>query len=372
MNDFKPQDEATVSVHALEGGKFTLPERFFVTPLEDLEARRYVPSLCFLIQHYSSNPSNARDNQKNGNEPHLTRLLFDLGLRRDISRYSSSIQAHTRSRLPIDTSIDVVASLAAGGLSSDDIDMIILSHVHWDHIGLPTDFGKAKFVVGNGSLDLLNGKGKICGPHSCFEEGILPSVKEGRTVELEATTPASECGDRNSSPTSLVDQGGSVNGKVKSTNGTKLRNEAESIQGDNSPLPPWKPFSIFPSTIDLFNDGSIYIISAPGHIPGHLNLLCRTSTNPTKYVYLAADSCHDRRLLTGEKEIAEWKEEGAPDVVCCIHADRDEAKRTLSRIWEAECGRGEGLGGEVEVVFAHDAIWEEKAKKEGKFLPGKL
>jgi len=74
--------------------------------------------------------------------------------------------------------------------------------------------------------------------------------------------------------------------------------------------------------------------------------------------------------LTGEKDIAEWREEGT-DVTCCIHADRIGAKETLRRIWEAERGMGEGLG-EVEVVFAHDAVWEDCAKREGRFFPGRL
>jgi hypothetical protein len=56
--------------------------------------------------------------------------------------------------------------------------------------------------------------------------------------------------------------------------------------------------------MDLFGYGSLYIVNAPGHLPGHLNLLCRTGDR--NFVYLAGDSCHDPRLLTGELEIAEW------------------------------------------------------------------
>lgn len=209
-------------------------------------------------------------------------------------------------------------------------------------------------MVGYGSLDLLNGKGKRHGSFSCFEAGILP---EGKTIELEATP---------------VETGPSHRSGFPRLNGKNIAEREAAEKGERLHLSPWKPFSIFPKTIDLFQDSSIYIISAEGHLPGHLNLLCRISTNPTKYVYLAGDACHDRRLLTGEKEIAEWTEEANPDVLCCIHADRDEAKNTLKRIWDAECGRGEELGGEVEVIFAHDAVWEECAKQDQRFFPGKL
>jgi len=129
--------------------------------------------------------------------------------------------------------------------------------------------------------------------------------------------------------------------------------------------------AIFPSALDVFNDGSFYIVSAPGHLPGHVNVLCRTSINPTKYVLLGGDSCHDRRLLTGEKEIAEWTDPELPGTVCCIHADKEAAKQTLNRIKQAESGQVEELGA-VEVVFAHDAVWDAKAKKEARFFPGRL
>jgi glyoxylase-like metal-dependent hydrolase (beta-lactamase superfamily II) len=103
---------ATVSVHALSCGHFTLPEHQFVKP-SDLEARRTVPSLAFLIQHKNQTGR-------------VTRILFDLGLRRDLK--------HTENRRPIETNPDVVQNLARGGLRPDDIDYIIYSHVCSTHL----------------------------------------------------------------------------------------------------------------------------------------------------------------------------------------------------------------------------------------------
>jgi hypothetical protein len=107
---------AFVTVHALSGGHFTLPEYQFVKP-SSLEARRAVPSLAFLIQH---------EDQRSGV---MTRIVFDLGLRRNLRRYSAPIQKHIESRRPIDTDPDVTKSLVRGGLTPDEIDYVIYSHV---------------------------------------------------------------------------------------------------------------------------------------------------------------------------------------------------------------------------------------------------
>lgn len=108
--------EATVEVYALEAGHFSLPERFFVHPASET-ARRTVPSLCFLIVH--------RDQETD----RQTRIVFDLGLRRDLNRYPPPIQRHVETRQPMITLPDVTASLAAGGLTPDDIDYVMYSHV---------------------------------------------------------------------------------------------------------------------------------------------------------------------------------------------------------------------------------------------------
>ena len=89
-------------------------------------ARRTVPSLCFLIQHVSATND-------------ITRIVLDLGLRRDVDRYSEPIRRHVAARQPMTTDPDVVKSLAVGGLTPDDIDYVIYSHVgrisRWqDHV----------------------------------------------------------------------------------------------------------------------------------------------------------------------------------------------------------------------------------------------
>ncbi|KAF2276591.1 Metallo-hydrolase/oxidoreductase [Westerdykella ornata] len=292
-----------VSVYALSCGHFTLPEYQFVHPVSK-DARKTVPSLAFLLVHTDPNTGRA------------TRILFDLGLRRDINRYVAPIQKHIETRQPLTTEPDVVASLAKGGLTPDDIDYIIYSHVHWDHIGEPLDFPTSTFVVGHGSIDVLNGNcSSLRGGHSTFEKDLLPV---GRTIELAG--PAHVTTTNKSPPPEL---GG-------------LPNFSQD----------WKPLGSLPRTLDLFNDGSVYIVDAPGHLPGHINLLGHT---PNGRIYLGGDACHDRRLLTGEKEIGEWHD--VHGNVCCIHADRAAAEATIERIRRLE---KDG----VEIIFSHDVEWE--------------
>ncbi|KAG9681751.1 hypothetical protein KCU95_g14975, partial [Aureobasidium melanogenum] len=277
--------EATVTLHALSAGHFTLPEHQFVSPVAET-ARKTVPSLAFLIQH--------RDLATG----HLTRIIFDLGLRRDTTRYPAPLQKHITTREPLATEPDVVSSLAKGGLSPNDIDYIIYSHVHWDHVGEPRDFPTSTFLVGNGVFALLNGTTvKSRGGHSFFEHDLLP---EGRSVELP--DPAGNRRDWRKQQST-------------STRGLDITQD-------------WQPYKNMPKTYDLFGDGSLLI---------------------DKFVYLAGDAFHDRRLLTGEKDIGMWHD--AEGHVCCIHTNREAAIATITRIRELEA---QG----VEVIAAHDPDWE--------------
>ncbi|KAH6719983.1 beta-lactamase-like protein [Leptodontidium sp. MPI-SDFR-AT-0119] len=244
-------DYAKLSI--LPSGTLTLPERFFCADQHDKTVRNTVPSLSFLIYH----------------PPSKQHIIFDLGMRRDLSAYPATIQPHLRTRQPIQTTPDTAQSLRKGGLEPFEIGAIILSHVHYDHVGTPSDFPNAYFIVGYGTRHLLQHGMKY---HSAahFESDLLP---EDRTSLTWST------------------------------------------------LPP------FPNAIDLFDDGLIYIIDSPGHLQGHLNVLARVSAG--QWIYLAGDACHHSRILDGETEIATW-EEGGQHV--CIHSEKDLALETLERI----------------------------------------
>jgi len=211
--------------------------------------------------------------------------------------------------------------------------------VHWDHVGEPRDFTKSLFVVGSGSLDLLHGTSAgLRGGHSFFEADLLDPA---RTIEL-SNPSLKEPGNRSS--INALDN---------------LQHVSRSIDFSTA----WQSLDILglPSVFDVFHDGSLYIVHAPGHLPGHINLLASISDGRggTRWLYLAGDACHDRRIMRREKEIGEW--EDAEGHVCCIHANRAQAEETIQRIRNLE-GKG------VEVIFAHDVEWETNSANRHRFF----
>ena len=148
------EDQTCVRISALEAGKLTLPEHFFCADQHDKNVRN---PMSFLI-----NPS-----------PSGKRIVFDLGMRRDLAKYPPGIQPHLQTRQPIFTTPDVSDSLRAGGSDPKDIDAVVLRHVHYDHVGAPGDFTRALFIVGPGTRQfLLHGMKYHSAAH--FEKDLLP------------------------------------------------------------------------------------------------------------------------------------------------------------------------------------------------------
>ncbi|PSN72403.1 hypothetical protein BS50DRAFT_658315 [Corynespora cassiicola Philippines] len=310
-----------ITLSALEAGHLTLPSSLFITPSDPSE-RTTVPSLSFLLQHHAPGA------------PSPTYLIFDLGLKRDTTGYRPAQQSHIADRHPLVTSPDAADSLRAGGLQPGDISTVLLSHVHWDHIGTPADFANARFVVGSGTLHLLAHGGGPLYPAHLFRADELPP---DRTVELPPARPEDE--DRAAAP-------GQRTGHV------------------------WRPMGGFPAVVDFFGDASLYVVDAPGHLYGHVNLLVRTG--PRRWVYLGGDCCHDPRILTGEKGIAMYDD--GRGGVRSVHVDTQGAEETVARIrrllGEGRVVQEYGEGVEVEIVVAHDKGWRERNGE--RFWPGCL
>jgi glyoxylase-like metal-dependent hydrolase (beta-lactamase superfamily II) len=298
-----------IQVSVLPSGFLTLPEHFFCADQHDRSVRNTVPSMSFLIYH----PSARRH------------IVFDLGMRRDLVSYPASIQPHLQTRQPIHTIPDTSESLKKGGLEPKDVDAVILSHVHYDHVGTPKDFSHAQFIVGHGTRDVLEHGMKY---HSAahFERDLLPADRI-IALPIQADLPNYKGKVENSFPPTA-----SLSIFVPGT------------------FHSWQPLEHFPNAIDLFGDSLLYIIDSPGHLVGHLNVLARISEN--QWIYLAGDACHRGRILDGETNMA-TSEEGGQNM--CIHSEKELAIETVRKIQKA---RKEGIdGASVEVVLAHDANW---------------
>ncbi|KAG1817280.1 uncharacterized protein BJ212DRAFT_1568446 [Suillus subaureus] len=88
----------------------------------------------------------------------------------------------------------------------------------------------------------------------------------------------------------------------------------------------------YPRAMDIFGDGSMYIIDASGHVDGHINILARTSPDGA-WILLGADSAHHPDLITGK------------------------IMRSLLEVPR------------VQVLIAHDIYWYEENKGKEVFLP---
>jgi glyoxylase-like metal-dependent hydrolase (beta-lactamase superfamily II) len=208
---------------------------------------------------------------------------------------------------------DVCESLRKGGLEPKDVETIVLSHLHFDHVGNPSRFPGATFVVGGASRDQLASGFK----HDSFQALLLSA-----SFPLERTRFLSLCDFKCS-------------------------------------------IGPFPRAMDYFGDGSLYLIDAAGHLAGHINVLARTSATGS-WIYLAGDSAHDVRILSGEKEVAFTTDPSSGAVTQCAHSDKDQAIEHIGRVRELMKVRG------VLVLLAHDWKWFEDNKGGPAFFPGTI
>lgn len=274
------EQNGQVRLRLLQAGHLFLPMNLFVDGAES--SIRKVPTMSWVIEHKAMRK----------------RVLFDLGIRKDIENYTPGIFHRLRNVIRVEVQQDVAESLTQQCIDPrTEIDAVIFSHLHWDHIGNPNQLGpQTKFYIGPGAAHLICGPDSYpSNPDSWYDSQLLP---RDRMVELP-------------------------------------------FAGDNCF---WKPFGPFPEAHDFFDDGSLYIINAPGHCPGHINLLAHISEG---WVLLAGDSSHDVGILHGTQEIAVYKDE-TTGLLKCAHHNKAAAEEHLERIRQLQKLPN------VEVFLAHD------------------
>lgn len=128
------------------------------------------------------------------------------------------------------------------------------SHMHFDHIGDPERIPSAKIILGGDAKVLLE---DAYPPNTCSRFLALPAGRE--VVYIDFNSPAQ--------PDALV-----------------------------------KPFGAFETAHDLYGDGSLYLVDAPGHVQGHMVAAARVG--PDAFVFLCGDTCHNRQCYVHGRTIA--------------------------------------------------------------------
>jgi glyoxylase-like metal-dependent hydrolase (beta-lactamase superfamily II) len=199
------------------------------------------------------------------------------------------------------------------GVRSTDIEAVIWSHAHFDHVGDPSTFPQStKLVVGPGIRD-SHWPGYPRNPAAIN----LDSDIQGRHVR-EISFDKTEMG-------------------------------AVTIGSFDA--------------LDYFGDGSFYILNGPGHSVGHICALARVTVSPDSFVFMGGDSCHHPGVLRPTKYLpcqsqpchgrlfdrsCESKSESVFTLSPVLTSDYDAALKTVDNIKELDASD------DVFVILAHD------------------
>ncbi|EEY20080.1 metallo-beta-lactamase superfamily protein [Verticillium alfalfae VaMs.102] len=158
-------------------------------------------------------------------------LLFDLGCRKDFRNLPAPIADVIDLKVPgIKVDSDLADILIKGATNLKNIEAAIVSHHHYDHTGNP-----AALVVGPG-----------------FSDAFMPGYPTNQDSPLYE-------------------------------NAFKGRDAHEMDFSDCQII------AGYPAR-DFFGDGSLYILSTPGHAIGHISALVRT--DESSFAFLGAEICH--------------------------------------------------------------------------------
>jgi len=170
------------------------------------------------------------------------RVMFDLGARMDLDGQPQAVKNDVEMGMIMDVEKDVATQLKEGGVELESVEAVIWSHGHFDHHGDIHTFPKStKLVIGPGTQAHFR-------PGYPLDEdsAILEDYFKDREVR------------------EIVYDGPVIGGY---------------------------------SSHDYFGDGSFFLVDAPGHCPGHLVGLARTTSAPDTFILLGGDSAHHPALF---------------------------------------------------------------------------
>lgn len=170
---------------------------------------------------------------------HPTRgaLLFDTGYApRIVDAFAQWPERIYRYATPTTLATPVAEQLVAFQLDAAEIAMVIVSHLHADHVAGLRDFPAARFVVARAALDLQRTAHGIGAVRRGILQALFPDDFERRAQVVEAF--------------------------------------------DGPAIP------VIGATHDLFDDGSVLLVPLPGHARGQMGALVQTTRGA---VLLCAD-----------------------------------------------------------------------------------
>jgi N-acyl homoserine lactone hydrolase len=138
----------------------------------------------------------------------------------------------------------VTEQLPARGVDPMDVRVVVMTHLHYDHAGSIAAFPQATFVVDAAEWRAARAGGFTKGySHRLFDHAF-----DWREVDFDDPRVTS--------------------------------------------------FASFGRTVDLFGDGSVRLLSTPGHTEGHMSVLLRLESG--RELLLAADAAYARRTIDDE------------------------------------------------------------------------
>ena len=123
--------------------------------------------------------------------------------------------------------------VAACGVDPADVRLVVMTHLHLDHVSASGQWPAAEFVVDRAELAAAFAQ-RAPGP---YVRSHLSTIRRWREIDYGSSAAA--------------------------------------------------PFASFARTIDLFGDGSVRLISSPGHSPGHQSVLLRLAG---RYALICGDA----------------------------------------------------------------------------------
>jgi glyoxylase-like metal-dependent hydrolase (beta-lactamase superfamily II) len=212
-------------------------------------------------------------------------ILIDTGLPAAVAQEGSRALGRAAGlayTMEMEPSWTATEQIRARGQDPIDVRHVVMTHLHFDHAGAVADFPQATFVVDAAEWRAARSGGFTQG----YSAKLIDYAFDWREIDFD---------------------------------------DARTVTS----------FASFARTVDLFGDGSVRLLSTPGHSKGHMSVLLRLQSG--REMLLTADAAYARRTID---------EELVPVFVDDVHRYL-RSLREIRRYCEQTP--------DAEVVFGHDA-----------------